>query len=419
MLYFLRGNTRRSLINTVSGMAPAAASFLGIRVGRNLILRVSSLLALRTLLSAVELPLDAGVVSYVWTFLFASVQASVAVAAAASFLDVGGILGVVARRLFASPADTAFVKLYGGLVLMAGPIATLVETAVITFEVMRLSRAVTDRMFAAEARGEGTLIRKCVFAAVAFSAFLSLSTIYVASAVYPGKIPIIMGSVLLAMYATCFVVENGHLLETAILTLLAEVTLAVGLIEEFDTPTLAIDPLIVEKYAGAPKPYVKLFGEAYNLQSPEMRAILLIYTTALLLTGMARAPRFVRLLQLGADRLKVEERAAAIHMTTPDTANGEAGASNAPEQPSTLSGPLKGVYNAFVLMAVTFRLLVWTGEVQNAEYMPLLCRAVQVVGMMFLYRGYLGRDEDDAVMEREPEPVRDIAGNIIENPIAL
>lgn len=422
MLYFLRGNTRRSALNSLTGMAPAAASFLGIRVGRSLILRVSSLLALRTVLSSIELPLDAGVVSYVWTFLFASVQASVAVAAAASFLDVGGIMGVIARRLFASPGDAAFVKLYGGLVLMVGPMASLVEVAVITFEVMRLSRTTTDRMFAAEARGEGTLIRKCVFAVVGLCAALSLAIVYVAGSVYPGKVPLIMCTVLIAMYAMCFVAENGHLLETAVLALLAETTLAIGLIEEFDAPTLALDPLIVQKYAGAPKPQLNVFGGTYSLQSPETRAILLIYTTALLMVAMARAPRFVRLLQVGADRLKSEENTSSgrpvVVSSGEGTVEGEATAAAAlPVQTGLLSGPLRGVYNAMVLMAVTFRLVVWTGEVQNSEYMPALCRAVQVVAMMVLYRGYLGKDEEEPVVT--PEPVRDIAGNIIENPIAI
>lgn len=421
MLYFLRGNTRRSALKSLTGMAPAAASFLGIRVGRSLILRVSSLLALRTLLSAIELPLDAGVVSYVWTFLFASVQASVAIAAAASFLDVGGILGVVARRLFASPGDAAFVKLYGGLVLVVGPMASLVETAVITFEVMRLSRATTDRMFAAESRGEGTLIRKSVFAVVGLCATLSLGIVYVAGSVYPGKVPLIMSTVLIAMYAMCFVAENGHLLETAVLALVAEITLAIGLIEEFDAPTLALDPLIVQKYAGAPKPQVNMFGATYSLQSAETRAVLLMYTTAMLMFAMARAPRFIRLLQVGADRLKSEESASSgrpvVAANGESAVVGEEATSAALPVRTELSGSLRGVYNTVVLMAVTFRFVLWTGEVHNSEYIPAMCRAVQVVAMMILYRVYLGKDDEEPIVT--PEPVRDIAGNIIENPIAL
>lgn len=403
---FLPGFTpRRPLLATLSGLAPAAASFFGVRVGRELILRLSSLLALRTLLSAVHLPLDDGVVSYVWSFLFASVQASVALAAAASYLDAGGVIGAVVRRWLAAPADAAFVRLYAALVLLVGPLLALLEAAVVTFEVMRLTRAATDRMFAAEAKGEGTLIRNAVFAASGACALASVAIVYLASTVYPGDVALVMGSVLLAMYVICIATEDGHLLETAVLALLAQVTLAIGLIEEFDAPTHVLDSLLAGKDGEAPREFVILFGDKVALRSQEVRALVLMYTTTMLLTAMARAPRFARLLQVGADRLDNEET------------EGESAGAPGDTRPSAMSGLLKGAYNAVVLMAVTFRFLVWTGQVHNSEYMPALCRGVQVIAMILLHRGYLGREEEQAVAV--PEPVRDIAGNVIENPIAL
>lgn len=407
---------RRPFLATLSGLAPAAASFLGVRVGRPLILRLSSLLALRTLLSAVRLPLDAGVVSYVWTFLFASVQASVAVAAAASYLDFGGILGAIVRRFFATPADTPFVKLYGACVIVVGPLLALLEAAVITFEIMRISRAATDRMFVAEAKGEGTVIRKIVFAVVTLCALMSSAIVYIASTLYSHSVPLIMGTILLAMYVVCLVTENGHILETAVLALVAQLTLAIGLVEELDAPTKFLDALLTGKDGNAPREMIYVFGETVSLRSPEMRAIVLMYTTTMLLVTMSRAPRFIRLLQIGADRLASEEKDV-------DTARGRSalqGQDTAAEivrPASEIHGFLKGFYNALVLMAVTFRLLVWTGQVHNSEYMPALCRSVQVVAMMLLHHGYLGMEKGETVSAAEP--VRDIAGNIIENPVMI
>ena len=68
------------------------------------------------------------------------------------------------------------------------PLLALLGAAAITFEVMRLSRAATDRMFVAEAKGEGTLVRKSVFAVVALCALMSLGIVYIANIVYSHNI---------------------------------------------------------------------------------------------------------------------------------------------------------------------------------------------------------------------------------------
>lgn len=400
-----RGDTRRNVFHTLSSLAPTAASFLGFKVSRILILRISALLALRSLLSAVPIPLDSAVLTYVWSFLFASVQASVALAATAHFLNIGGIFGFLASKLFARPADAPFVQVYSVLVLLLGPLCSLLESAVLTFEIMRLSRLATERMFKSEAGGGGPLYRRSILAAAIFFYCVAACVIYLVHQVYPGNMPVVMSTIVVAMFAVVVVVENAQILETALLSLHCVLTLVVGLVEEFDAPTLWLDAFLIKKGTQYPKPYLNLFGETWNLQSEEVRAVVLVYTTVLLLVAMARAPRFFKLAMIGFDALQQEETAAAAVQT-------ERSDSYADQNASALNGPLKALYNTLVLIAVTFRLVMWTGQVRNSEYMPLLIRVVQVIAIMIFYRGFLGKSK---VLDPlpEPEPVRDIAGNVI------
>lgn len=404
---FFRGDTRRNAFRTLSGLAPTAASLLGIKVSRVLILRISALLALRTLLSAVALPLDSAVLSYIWSFLFASLQASVALAATAHFLNIGGIFGLLASKLFARPADTPFVKFYAALVLALGPLFTLLEAAVLTFEVMRLSRLATERMFESEAKGEGSLYRRLVLTAAALSYGAAACVIYFVHLVYPGNMPVVMSTVVVALFALVVVIERAQILETALLALYCVLTIAVGLVEEFDAPTLWLDAFLTKKGLQYPKPYLSVFGEAWHLQSEEVRAVVLAYTVTLLLIAVARAPRLFRLAMIGFDALQQEEAANATSQT-------EGGDIHPNQSASVLDGPLKPLYNTLVLVALTFRFVIWTAEVHNSEYMPLPIRAVHIAAIMTFYRGFLGKSEASKP-QPQPEPLRDIAGNIIDD----
>lgn len=427
---FLRGNTRRSLLGSLSGAAPAAATFLGIRIGRHVILRVSALLTIRTLISAVQLPLDSGVTSYLWTFFFASVQASIAVAAASSLLDVGGFLSALARRFFWPSSDAAFVKLYGNLVLVVGPLCGLVEAAVLTYELMRISRSATEKMFAAEERGEGKLLRRSILAAALACAGLCAFIIQLVRQVYTDALAAFMGGFVIAQYTACLLSDDGHVLETGLLMAWNCMTFAIGLIEEIDCPTSLLDWLLLGPNGAPPTTHISIFGSTHSLLTEELRALMLIYTLSVLLVAMSRAPRFFRLVQIGAEKLEEEEKSVLSRpmwtgsrtgMDTSDTPGvGDASSMNAAQlqvmptyQPN---GVTKAAYNAMVLMAVTFRVLVWSGEVQVSEYLPGLCRMAQVGLVMALHRVYLRMGgEPQTNVAHVQEPLRDIAGNIIPN----
>lgn len=424
---FLRGNTRRSLLGFLSGAGPAAASFLGFRIGRVVILRISALLAIRTILSSVELPIDSGVISYLWTFLFATVQASFFAGMAASFLNLGGILSLIGRYVFSLSGDAAFVSLYGNLVMFVGPLcSSLVEAVVMTYEVMRISREVAGKVQAAEARGGGEMLKRVTVGAAVLCAALSAFIVFLVQQVYPGIVPKIMGSIVALLFAVCFISEDGLFLESGLLALLSCVTLSIGLIEEFDCPTFLLDAILVGKNGGKPNPIVKVFNSECELNSDQVRALLLIYTIFMLMVAMARAPRFLYLTQMGSEALDAEEASVAARVRVASNGGGVATEGHGSEhhqmyrQPHPvyeLRGMAKGLYNALVLVAVTFRILIWSREVHVAEYLPGLCRFVQVVAMLLLHRIYAiyGRSEEPEVVA--PEPRRDMAGNIIQNPV--
>lgn len=400
-----RGDIRRNAFRTLSGLAPTAASFLGVKISRVLILRISALLALRTLLSALSIPLDSAVLSYIWSFLFASVQASVAVAAAAHFLNIGGIFGFLASKLFARPADTPFVTFYTALVLAMGPLCSLLEAAVLTFEIMRLSRLATERMFESEAKGEGFLYRRLILTAAVLSYGAAASVIYLVHRVYPGNVPIAMSTIVAALFGLVVVVENAQILETALLALYCVLTVVIGLIEEFDAPTLWLDVFLLKKGTQYRKPYLTIFGETSHLQSEQVRAMVLVYTVSLSLIAMARVPRFFRLTLIGFDALQREEATVVTSQT-------DGGDTHVNQNAPALNAPLQTLHNTLALIALTFRFVLWTAEIHNSEYMPLPTRAVQIVAIMIFYRGFLGKSEKSKA-HAQPEPLHDIAGNVI------
>lgn len=419
---FLRGDSRRNLLGYLSGAGPAAASFLGLRIGRVVILRISALLALRTLISAVELPIDSGVVSYMWTFLFSLVQASVFAGMAASMFNLGGVLSLIARRLFIPSADSAFISLYGNMVMVLGPLcSSLSEAMVMTYEVMRISRDTSGKARDSEVQGGGKMLKRAINAFSFLCVGVSFFIASLVQQVYPGIVSKIMVSIVLMLVAVCLLTNDGLFLESSVLGLLSCIILSIGLIEEFDCPTSLLDNVLMAKDGEGERGIVKVFGSWYSLQSDQVRAMLLIYTTVMLMGTMARAPRFFYLTQVGSAALVAEEGVAAVRPSV-GAAEGGLGqdAIGQAYESYELRGIGKGFYNGLVLVAMTFRVLVWSREVRVGEYLPGLCRFVQVVAMLLLHRVYavFGRTKEEEQDNVDYRP-RDMAGNIIENPIPL
>lgn len=398
---------RRALLRAVPGLAPAAATVFGIRIGRGIVLRGSALLAARSALASVDLPLDLGVASYVWSLLFASVQTSVALSAAAAYLDWGGVLGSLGSRLFA-PSDAAFVSIYAGFVLVAGPVCSLVEAGVMTWEIMRVARIVEDKALAAEAVGRGRAW-KTFFVSVTVACYIvcGLLAHVLQQALNGGSvIPAAIGAIATAFATVSLMADNANVLEGGALALYAACITAAGVLEELSAPTIALRYVSAPATMASTLTAVPFFGSGSatsRLLTKEVRAVLLLTTSTLILTSLARAPRFFRTVLSGVEALTASDAAY-------------------PQQEPLDAPPAewwRGLVNALAVVVLTFRILIWSGETQPGEYYPLLCRAVQALAVALLYICFLRVEAGDdhavaALQARSAEPLRDIAGDVVE-----
>jgi hypothetical protein len=337
------------VVGTVArGGAGVASAVLGLRVARPTVLRVSALLALRSLLSPLRLPLDSGVGAAIWAAAFAAAQTAAITAAAADRLRFweGGTLASWGKALL-SPVDAPFVALYAAFVLCTGPLVALVEAAVMTFEIMRLTRVLEERMRRAEEASfwQGvTLALSAVTALAAASIAVSLPVVQVSQAI---------AAVSAFVFGVALVTEAGNILHASALSLYTAVVLAAGITEHID-----IHPGLT------PLP---------RLHSPEARAGLLVVTTVLNLLSISRA--FARTVLYGADAIAADYRLR--------------------ERPTGFS---QGAIHAVSVVALTFRFLVFNGDVTPGEYYPLVCRGLQVAAAVGIYCAILrveGLEETD------------------------
>jgi hypothetical protein len=332
------GGPGRMLSRVGRGGAGAAAALFGVRVTRTTVLRVSGLLALRSLLASIQLPFDDSIASTAWSMAFSTAQTAVLLAIAADKLRWGGALGRWGSSIF-TPADAPFVALYGIVVLSFGPILALAEAAVIVFEIMRFTRKLEDRMQAPQERSfwQGLILTLSFFA---FSSSAALVLRLPVEEVSNEALGISAFTLLAALGA-----PDGNILHAALLTLYTTVVLVLGLSENIDVTRAALRP---------------------QLHSPECRAAQLVVSAVFTLFSIARAPHFVRTILYSAETVESDRTMRA-----------------------PLAGVSKGAVSTLAVIAITFRFLVYNNDVLPGEYFPLFCRGLQVGTAIILYCMFL------------------------------
>lgn len=328
-------------------LTTTAMTFLGLRLTRDQILRISGLLTLRTLFATVDVPLHASVTAYAWNLAFSLAQASVALAATANLLDWGGIAGALARRFF-PPGDSAFVDMYGRIVFFGGPLIALFETAVIVYETMRLARILEARMW----RG-GLGWRRSLLSLAGINVLVASFLAYALSET-PAFSSLAFVLVSLILFAS-FHSDDGNVVEGSLLSLYALVTIWTGIVEEAGMGNKSV--------TGFSLPISGL-----NLTSGEVRASLLLYSMVILLVTMMRGEHFIRVLLSGHDALQGQE------------ADGRS------EDKNELQ---RTAFSTATLIGGTFRLLVWCNSVRSGEYLALLCRTCQAILVLGFYVVFL------------------------------
>lgn len=341
---------RRSMTNCTG----AAATLVGIRISRATTLRVSALFVLRALLSQVSLPLAPDVFSGLWAAAFAAAQSAAVFAAVADRLRLPGIFGTWGASLF-SPADAPFVSLYGTAVLVLAPLLSLLESAVVVFEVVRLVRIVEDEMNAGDAAQEAWY-QRITLAASAFMAAVAGGTLY--SLGVPEVVPALAAlAVVLVVLALVF--DCGNMLHPPALSAYLIFLLVAAVSETVD---------LVPAYGG---------GVRNSLHSPQARAALLVLSTALGLMAVVRGPVLFRTLLFSADVVQAQSEGVAQAFE-------------------------KGVQNSLAIVAMTFRFLVFHRDILPGEYYPMACRWVQVVAVVGLYAIVM---RIEGAVEYPPSPI--------------
>lgn len=306
MISFLRPPFSRSQNGaTVPTLSSAFVTVLGIRVTRTQILRVSGLLALRSISRAVPIPLDDGVQAYLWSFLFSSAQAGVAFATAASLFQFDlwgtsntGLSGLFNRILpIPRAVDGPFLQLYARMVAICGPLLSCFETAVLVYETMSMTRRLEGAMYAAEAQGNAMFRPLLVSLALACVAIVT-GVGYMCGTLVPdfakiGAGPIVGAGVMLVGWAIAN--DEANVVEAAVIALYAAGLWMVALMEE-----ISLDAPLLTELRGSVE-LKKWVG------SDEVRAAVLVGTLGTLLIAMSRAERFVKLLAMGHDALAREE----------------------------------------------------------------------------------------------------------------
>lgn len=332
------------------GGAGVAAVVLGMRVARAATLRVSALLTLRSLLAPIELPIDSGIVAGIWATAFAAAQGTALAAVIADKLRWRGLLGRWGNSLL-SPVDAPFVAMYGTIVLTVAPVVALFESALVVFEVMRWTRTIEVRMH------QPTEERFWQSFTLGLSALCYGVMGFV---IYRLPVQEISGVLLLVSAVTlvvALVTEAGNILHASLLSLYFTSVLCVGLSEEIDIYRPEITSSL--------------------LHSPDSKAAQLVLTCVLMVGTFVRGPKFVRTLLFSAARVAEE-----------------------PSLNQPLTGFARAVVNALVVIFVTFRFLIFNGDIAPGEYYPMVCRGLQIFAAFSLYCAFLrieGCDEAGSV----------------------
>lgn len=334
---FSPSHRNAALRNFAPFTAAPAFTIFGVRISRDHILRLSAILSLRALLTVFDLPLESTATAYITSLLSSVTNMTIIVALTSNYFHFEGLLGRLGSFFFpSSRKPSAFITLYARLVFILGPLASWFETAIITYEIMSIARRWEASMQRAAVAGSQVPRRLliaftilCITGAVAIGVTLGLENRKIGAGAATA-------SLLLLTYS--YVNDDANIVEAAMLSLYVCILLMIAK------------------------------SESQSL-SDEARAMLLVGTVTLLCIAMSRATRFVRLLSIGFEEFRREEE----------------------EGIKWGQGSVKNAFGVLTIIAITFRILIWSQDVHEGEYVADWCRITQVVATVVLYILYSQR----------------------------
>ena len=359
LINLLRPQSRQAAARAFPQFSSAAVTIFGVGFTRNQILHISLLLFLRSILSAIPLPIDQSVSAYMWSSLFAYAQASILIAAGVNFLDWGGMVSRFISTHFLLRSSTPFLRLYSILVLIAGPVATLLEPVIIAFEIMSLSRTLQHHMFTWEARGGGHAFRVAILTCV-MGILIAVGAIQQWIRSYSFMTANVVCVVGIAIILAACITTSANVVEAALLALYVSLTGVAAVTEKLE----------------------------YAVNNQELRAGVLVYSVMLLFLLLIRGPRFVKVATKSYDAVQEEEsRTSTASMAQHPNATEQTGRRDEELEEVKMGSNgivVNGFLSAFAVLVVTFRVLVWSKQIETSEYLALPTRWAQA-GVTFVF----------------------------------
>ena len=359
------------LRQSLPSLPPALLSLLGHRLSRSQILRLTFLLLCQLLLIRLSLPPPfSALLSSLFT---TTLQTTLILATTASIFDFTGLLGALFSRWFA--ADAPFLDLLCVVLLVVGPLAYVAEAVTLAYESIRIAREMEARMYEEEEKRGGAVYRSALmFLAALFllTTTLALFPIYLA---HP-YLAVVAAGLSVVIILISLVKDDANIVESTGVSLYITLVLLVALVEEAQLPTAFLIDHLVDYNPNVVK---QLAAEHWQ----HVCAVVFIYAVIAILFVLIRGTRFLTLVRLGYEQMQQNERAA---QGAPQTQQEQ-------EQEEEIHAIAKHWnFGELAVILLSFRLLLWGGHIHAGEYLPMLCRLVQVLAAAGSYAIFvLGR----------------------------
>lgn len=371
---------------------------LGQALPRPAILRLSLTLTLYSILSSLPLPLNTQVQSYLYTAFLTSLNASMFGSILASLFRFPA-LETLFDSVFGGEGTRALLGLYGGLIMMLGGLWGIVESAIVVYWAMQIARILEDRMYTSNNRANGSgawkglIIGLSMIMIIFWILGMGKTIVLTKSWVVAGVVGMLGAIVGLKALAT----DGGTLFEFAGISLYLSFLGLSGLFEEVAVPSRILEYVTSEDG--------KEIIQAVDLKHKEMRLIVLGFGGLLTVLGLASIPRVLEAIFDGTEENNWTDhgtRYRPVHKQNPSSDqqqdrynDNQQGATNEPNQVATWwRGPL----NAFSVMVLTFRFLVWKKHLEQTEYYALGCRALHAIAAVIFY--FIFRRMEDVEEEK-------------------
>ena len=289
--------------------------------------------------------------------------------------------------------------------MFLGGLWGFVESAVVVYWSMQIARILEDKMFAAYSKKRESNGNAWKALILGVSVVMLVGTVVVNGWLYfwtRGWGLLGLNGVLLAvLWGKAVLADGGSLFEFSAVCLYIAMTLLSGVLEESVKPSV-LWKVFVNAKEGA---NIEDIGSTANDYSVILNAVGGLLTVL----SLGSLPRVLgavfdgteqddSLLVRGTDNQTGDNKSKEYSLQTSE--NREAQQQGGNMVMNAIAGDAvwwKGPLNAFSVIILTFKFLVWKGQVEAGEYYALGCRLLHAVAAVLFYFTFRGMEEDEEV----------------------